>query len=153
MNLDAQGLQSTCPHGIASTALVALVSALRQLGQLRTGSPLLESFSSMKLRVVRVFNEYSCGLSSEDPGHIGFNFAVLATMCRESLLAVLESGVCEGTQKEGRVDLEMASRCREFISQMIQLAREQPMACQRADQPSRRSASSVAYSALPAQPS
>jgi hypothetical protein len=101
MNFETHGLQRTCPHGTASTALEELERAFRHEGHDRTRAFVCGSGSSVKIMLVKVFNEIECGDASLEDGQRGFNLGALV-MVWVALVAVVESGVWDGTQKEGR---------------------------------------------------
>lgn len=109
MNFSPQGLQSTCPQGIARRALEALVRVLVQAGQWSLGFSvsvvLVVGFVSEveKLIVMRVFRLRGWVEVGEEPGQRGWSFVGVG----EGFWVVVEvDGVRAGTQKEGRVALE-----------------------------------------------
>lgn len=57
MNLSTQGLHRTWPHGIAMTACVELLRALRQAGHVRVVFLVVASVSWVKFMEVRVLRE------------------------------------------------------------------------------------------------
>jgi hypothetical protein len=101
MNFDTQGLQRTWPHGTASTAFEEFERALRHEGQERMGAFVFGSGSSVKFITVKVFRDRLCGEASLEDGQSGFSFGGFIMVC-VAFVAVLESGVWDGTQKEGR---------------------------------------------------
>jgi hypothetical protein len=101
MNFATHGLHSTCPQGIANTAFELFESDFRHAGQDGTGVLLAGEASSVNFMLVRVFRESGWVLASAEEGQSGFSFGIFGTSWM-AVEAVLESGVCEGTQKEGR---------------------------------------------------
>ena len=82
-------------------ALSPLLKFFLQLGHTLDTVP-SDAFSSVKCTSTSDLSEYECRDSSVDPGQIGVNLT--------ALLAVISSasvpGVKEGTQNEGRADLD-----------------------------------------------
>jgi hypothetical protein len=101
MNFDTHGLQRTWPHGTATTAFDELESAFRHAGQERTRAFVCGSGSSVKLIVVRIFRDMGCGEASLEDGQSGLSLGALI-IAWFTFVAVVESGVWDGTQNEGR---------------------------------------------------
>src|ERR1700761_463834 len=96
MNLSAQDLHRTCPHGTASIPFVELVRVFRQAGHDRGPSAVFDSI--VNLTVVRVLREYGWGSDSEEDGHRLWSFGGLLSFADGNS----EFGVSDGTQNEGR---------------------------------------------------
>jgi hypothetical protein len=54
--------------------------------------------------VMRVCNEYGCGLSSVDDGHVGWVLTFFFTSC--NVLVLFEVGVTDGDQNDGKVGFD-----------------------------------------------
>jgi hypothetical protein len=92
--------QSTCPQGLARTALELLLRPFLQAGQIRTDSWVLSPFSSAKWTVMRPFREYGCLVNGVDAGQIGCSLLGFSFGCMFELEAFAST---PGTQKEASV--------------------------------------------------
>jgi len=78
-----------------------LLKAFLQDGQIRWAVFVVVLCSSVKATVMRVCREYGWGLSALEEGQMGVAFAFLTMVWR--VFDVLDVGVIEGTQKDGKV--------------------------------------------------
>ena len=99
-----QGLQMTWPHGIVSMALRPLLKPFLQAGHMRLEvSPsfagLDESEDVLKVIGIRVLRDKGCVDVGEEPGQNGWSLTAVVA-------ALVELGVRDGTQKDGRDGFE-----------------------------------------------
>lgn len=93
-----QGWHRTWPHALTMMGDDELVRTLRHRGQVLRLSLVVSSTTSLNWSVTSFCMDRAWGLSSDEAGHTGADFAFL-TSCG-SLLS-LTSGVREGDQNEG----------------------------------------------------